>query len=56
MRPPCRHSAGQGLVCGVGKTAHELALALDEGILCVNVESEGELELLASIAAVTRFQ
>src|ERR1700689_410713 len=36
---------------GVGKTARELALAIDEGILCVNVESEGELELLASIAA-----
>jgi diaminopimelate decarboxylase len=36
---------------GVGKTARELALAVDEGILCVNVESEGELELLASIAA-----
>src|ERR1700722_8749818 len=36
---------------GVGKTTRELALAIDEGILCVNVESEGELELLASIAA-----
>ena len=36
---------------GVGKTARELALAVDEGILCVNVESEAELELLAAIAA-----
>ena len=36
---------------GVGKTAHELALAVDESILCVNVESEPELELLAAIAA-----
>jgi len=36
---------------GIGKTAHELALAVDEGILCVNVESEAELELLSSIAA-----
>src|ERR1700758_4911081 len=36
---------------GVGKTADELALALDHGILCVNVESESELELLSSIAA-----
>src|SRR5271163_5080750 len=36
---------------GVGKTARELALAVEQGILCVNVESEGELELLASIAA-----
>jgi diaminopimelate decarboxylase len=36
---------------GVGKTAEELALAVDQNILCVNVESEAELELLASIAA-----
>jgi len=35
---------------GVGKTAHELALAVEQGILCVNVESEAELELLAEIA------
>jgi diaminopimelate decarboxylase len=36
---------------GVGKTARELAAAVDAGILCVNVESEPELELLSSIAA-----
>jgi len=36
---------------GIGKTEAELALAVDEGILCVNVESEPELELLSSIAA-----
>ena len=36
---------------GVGKTARELALAVDENILCINVESEPELELLSSIAA-----
>jgi diaminopimelate decarboxylase len=36
---------------GVGKTERELALAVEHGILCVNVESEAELELLASIAA-----
>jgi diaminopimelate decarboxylase len=36
---------------GIGKTAAELALAVDEGILCVNVESEAELELLSAIAA-----
>jgi diaminopimelate decarboxylase len=36
---------------GIGKTAEELALAVDAGILCVNVESEPELELLSSIAA-----
>jgi diaminopimelate decarboxylase len=35
---------------GVGKTADELALAIEHGILCVNVESEPELELLAAIA------
>ncbi len=36
---------------GVGKTDRELAQAVDEGILCINVESEPELELLAAIAA-----
>src|SRR3954452_16591366 len=36
---------------GVGKSERELALAVDEGILCVNVESEPELELLSQIAA-----
>jgi diaminopimelate decarboxylase len=36
---------------GVGKTADELALAVDHNILCVNVESEMELDLLAGIAA-----
>ncbi|MFZ0845959.1 MAG: diaminopimelate decarboxylase [Pseudolabrys sp.] len=36
---------------GLGKTAAELALALDERILCINVESEPELDLLSSIAA-----
>ncbi len=35
---------------GIGKTAAELSLALDEGILCINVESEPELELLSAIA------
>jgi len=36
---------------GVGKTSRELALAVEEGVLCVNVESEPELELLSTIAA-----
>ena len=36
---------------GVGKTADELAAAVQAGILCVNVESEPELELLSDIAA-----
>src|SRR6201996_3438171 len=35
---------------GVGKTADDLALAVKHGILCVNVESEPELELLAASA------
>src|SRR5271163_2224232 len=34
---------------GVGKTARELELAVDQAILCINVESEGELELLSGI-------
>jgi diaminopimelate decarboxylase len=36
---------------GIGKTASELTLAVDESILCVNVESVAELELLSSIAS-----
>src|SRR5258707_774295 len=35
---------------GIGKTAAELAQAVDAGILCVNVESEPELALLSAIA------
>jgi diaminopimelate decarboxylase len=35
---------------GIGKTDRELALAVDTGILCVNVESEPELERLSEIA------
>ena len=42
---------GKIMFSGVGKTARELALAVEENILCVNVESEPELELLAAIAA-----
>jgi len=34
---------------GVGKTEAELAAALDAGILCFNVESEGELRALAGL-------
>ena len=37
---------------GVGKTARELNLAVEQGILCINVESESELELVSSIATV----
>ncbi|AMN39660.1 diaminopimelate decarboxylase [Rhodoplanes sp. Z2-YC6860] len=35
---------------GIGKTAAELAMALEANILCVNVESEPELDLLSQIA------
>jgi diaminopimelate decarboxylase len=36
---------------GVGKTAEEMRQALTAGILCFNVESEGELTRLESVAA-----
>jgi diaminopimelate decarboxylase len=36
---------------GIGKTVDELALAVDEGILCINIESEPELDMLSAIAA-----
>ena len=39
---------------GVGKTEEELHLALRSGILLFNVESEGELDLLAQCAAKLR--
>lgn len=35
---------------GVGKTAEEIARALDLGIFCFNVESEAELELISQVA------
>jgi diaminopimelate decarboxylase len=35
---------------GVGKTRQELSAALDAGILCFNVESEGELRALSDVA------
>lgn len=35
---------------GVGKTKTEMAYALDEGILCFNVESEPELRALSALA------
>jgi diaminopimelate decarboxylase len=36
---------------GVGKQAHEMRLALEAGVLCFNVESAEELEVLAGVAA-----
>jgi diaminopimelate decarboxylase len=39
------------LFSGIGKTEAELRQALSEDILCINVESEPELELLSRLAA-----
>jgi diaminopimelate decarboxylase len=36
---------------GVAKTGREIAMAIDVGILCFNVESEPELERISAIAA-----
>jgi diaminopimelate decarboxylase len=43
--------ANKIMFSGIGKTAAELAFAVDTGILCVNVESEPELELLSQVAS-----
>jgi diaminopimelate decarboxylase len=42
------------LFSGVGKTEAELRAALAADILCINVESEPELELLSQLAVETR--
>jgi diaminopimelate decarboxylase len=42
--------AGKTVFSGVGKTRAELALALDKGIRCFNVESESELIHIADVA------
>ncbi len=47
-------AARRTVFSGVGKTAAEMDLALRAGILLFNVESEGELELLAARAARLR--
>jgi diaminopimelate decarboxylase len=36
---------------GIGKTADEIAYALDEGIFAFNVESEAELRVMSAVAA-----
>jgi len=43
--------ANKILFSGVGKTAREMDFALEAGILCFNVESEPELDLLSARAA-----
>jgi diaminopimelate decarboxylase len=44
--------ADRTVFSGVGKSEAELRAALEAGVLCFNVESEEELERLASIAAI----
>lgn len=52
MRAKAAGVPGERIVfSGVGKTRAEMALALREGILCFNVESEPELEALSEIAS-----
>jgi diaminopimelate decarboxylase len=41
------------LFSGIGKTEAELRAALDADILCINIESEPELELLSRLATET---
>lgn len=49
-------TASRIVFSGVGKTADEMRRALDVGVHCFNVESEAELELLASVAAEQQCQ
>jgi diaminopimelate decarboxylase len=44
-------SAAKTVFSGVGKSEAEIRTALDAGVLCFNVESEGELDRLAALAA-----
>lgn len=44
-------SAGKVVFAGVGKTDKEIALALDAGIFCFNVESVPEIEAIEELAA-----
>lgn len=43
-------AAARTVFSGVGKTAAEMRIALDAGIFCFNVESEGELRRLSVLA------
>jgi diaminopimelate decarboxylase len=54
VRRAHKRSLSKVVFSGVGKTTDELRLALRSGILLFNVESEGELELLAACAAELR--
>ena len=44
-------AASKTVFSGVGKSEAELRAALQAGVLCVNVESEGEMERLAAVAS-----
>jgi diaminopimelate decarboxylase len=44
-------SADKVLFSGVGKTRAEMKRALEAGVLCFNVESEAELEVLSEVAS-----
>lgn len=54
VRRAHKKSLSRVVFSGVGKTADELRLALRGEIMLFNVESEGELELLAACAAELR--
>jgi diaminopimelate decarboxylase len=43
--------SGQTVFAGVGKTDEEIVAGLEAGVLMFNVESEGELEAIARVAA-----
>ena len=43
-------SASKVLFSGVGKTRAEMTRALEAGVMCFNVESESELEVLSQVA------
>ena len=47
-------STAKTVFSGVGKTEAEMRAALEAGVLCFNVETEGELERLAAIASGMR--
>ena len=42
--------AGKTVFSGIGKTAAEIALSLEKGIRCLNLESEAELERVDAVA------
>ena len=46
--------AARVVFSGVGKTRAEMSRALDAGVMCFNVESIGELELLSAVASAGR--